>query len=288
MASLKDIKRRIGSVKSTQKITNAMKLVSASKFARASHAVQSARPYGQSFDQMVQKVVSGLSEGVRSSLMESREEKRSLFIVVGSDRGLCGGFNANLFKKSKEVIEQKKSEGIDVTLWGWGRRPSLFCQSMGLPTLPGLEKVLVNPQYSKSMELANKVMSHFESDFDRVYLCYPRFKSAIEQIPVAQLLLPVKPVDNTIESSNCSDVIVEPSGEKMLTSLLEQLIRSQIHRTLLESAASEHGARMSAMDSATNNAKEVQKKLTLQYNRARQAAITKELMEIIGGAEALN
>mgnify|MGYP002877758780 CR=1 FL=1 len=288
MASLKDIKRRIVSVKSTQKITNAMKLVSASKFAKASHAVQSSRPYSDNFAVMVKRVVGSLGSNFSSSFTDVKEEKKSLLVVVGSDRGLCGGLNTNLFKYTDKFLAEKRRAGVEMVLWGWGKRSIIYSKGLPEESLIGKEKVLAKPQYEDSAKLGLDLAARYTESYDRVYLCFPRFKSVIEQIPTVKQLLPVEPVSDVIGSSGSTDIIVEPSGRAMVEGMLQQLLNVQVHSFLLESAASEHGARMSAMDNATNNAKEVTKKLTLQYNRARQAAITKELMEIIGGAEALN
>lgn len=286
MASLKDIKRRIKSVKSTQKITNAMKLVSASKFARATHAVQASRPYGESFDQMVQKLVAVAGDS-ESKLLEQREEKRTLIVVVGSDRGLCGALNTNVFKVSQRLIDEKTSEGVEITLRGWGRRPLQFCRSID-GSSEGQEKVLEKPNYALACELGAYLMDQFESDkCDAIYIAYPKFKSAIEQPPTIKKLLPfsMEGSENGVPSEG---FLVEPDIQTVLPRLVSRWVNSSIHRILLEAMASEHGARMSAMENATNNAKEVTRKLTLKYNRARQAAITTELTEIISGAEALN
>lgn len=286
MANLKDIKRRIGSVQSTQKITNAMKLVSAAKFARAAHAIQAARPYGKEFDGVVNTLLA-MNEGeVSSPLVEQRPIKRRLFVVVGSDRGLCGGFNTNVFKFAEKCLAQYQGSQ-SLTVQGWGRRALLFCNRSGSEVLPGYEKILATPTYEQASELTDELVKRFlDKEFDEVFIIFPKFKSAVEQEPTLKKLLPVQ-----VEESSASaqgDVLVEPSLAQLLDPLLKRFLVSTVHRILLESAASEHGARMSAMDNATNNAKEVQKKLTLVYNRARQAAITTELTEIISGAEALN
>jgi F-type H+-transporting ATPase subunit gamma len=287
MANLKDIKRRIGSVKSTQKITNAMKLVSASKFARATHAVQASRPYGRSFDQMVTKILHLVEDSSLIPLLKVRDVSSVLVVVVGSDRGLCGGFNTNILKAAEQTIVKQQAHGA-VTLLGWGRRPLLFANRRMEANLEGREKVLAQPTYELASELAEELMEHFTAKrFDSIHIVYPRFKSAVEQEPTTVQLLPVIPASEGDHEQGL-DVILEPGLKPMVEPLVRRWVISTVHRILLESAASEHGARMSAMDNATSNAKEVQKKLTLVYNRARQAAITTELTEIISGAEALN
>ena len=289
MASLKDIKRRIQSVKSTQKITNAMKLVSASKFAKASQAVQSSRPYGKALDQVVENLVAAAGEDFESPFIKaSTSANRILVVVVGSDRGLCGAMNSGLFKLLESELSTGQFSGKDVTLVGWGKRPVQFSQRGLCPSLEGREKVLADTSYFNAKQLASDLVDRFEKgEFEEIHIAFPKFKSAIEQIPTTRKLLPFDRSAGE-SSSEQSEFIVEPALGEVLDRLVKRWIISTVHRILLEGAASEHGARMSAMDNATNNAKEVQKKLTLVYNRARQAAITTELTEIISGAEALN
>lgn len=291
MPSLKDIKRRIGSVGNTQKITRAMKLVSAAKFARASQAIQAARPYGQAFDQMVSKLASAADGKFDLELLEQREEKKILVVVLATDRGLCGGLNTNLFKFVQNAFREKLDEKIDVDTMLWGRRAILFGRTrLTRAPLKSREKVLAKPDYALAESLTDECLEAFrQQGYDRVYLAYMEFKSALTQTPRLQQLLPIpwKPEESVSEEVSLSKFVVEPDLESLLKSMLMRQLASKVHRALLNAAASEHGARMTAMDSATNNAKEVKRKLTLQYNRARQAAITKELIEIISGAEAL-
>ncbi len=283
MASLKDIKRRIVSVKSTQKITKAMKLVSAAKFAKATHAVQAARPYGKAFDQMVDRLVLAAGDDVACALKTKTAEKKTLVVVVGSDRGLCGALNSNVFKAVSRFLGGRSASEVAVA--GWGRRPSSFVNKLGLRVFATYEKVLADTSYLTARKLSEELVASFESgEFDAVYIAYPRFKSAVEQEPTIKKLLPFSPEPVTAADA---DYLVEPPMADLLEPLIKRWIASTVHRVLLESAASEHGARMSAMENATNNAKEVTRKLTLAYNRARQAAITTELTEIISGAEAL-
>ncbi len=288
MANLKDIKRRIGSVKSTQKITNAMKLVSAAKFARASHAVDAARPYARALDHMVEKLLTGQSD-LQSPLLRQGEEKKSLILILATDRGLCGGLNSNLFKAVSGFLKEKSQAGVTVDIHACGRRAISFSKKTNLKIVGQEEKVLEKVNVDSARRLVRGLEKHFVSEvYDHVYVAFPFYKSALDQLPTIEQVLPVK-VKRATEGENLRGYsIVEPGLDELLDKLLERKLVSYMLAALLSGTASEQGARMTAMDSATNNAKEVIRKLTLQYNRARQAAITKELIEIISGAEALN
>ena len=288
MANLKDIKTRIGSVKSTQKITNAMKLVSAAKFARASHAAEAARPYANALDKIVSKLLAGKAE-LESPLLREGEEKKILVLMLSPDRGLCGGLNSNMAKAVQAFIREKSAKGVtQVDLYAAGRRATLFGKKNNLAFKKQLEKVVEKANVDTARSLAKDAVEAFTSgEYDKVYVAYSYFKSALDQAPQIDQLLPV-PLNQSRGEGRGAEVIVEPGLDELLDKLLERKIVTNLFAALLSSLASEHGARMTAMDSATNNAREVIKKLTLQYNRARQAAITKELIEIISGAEALN
>ena len=288
MPNLKDIKRRIVSVKNTQKITHAMKLVSAAKFARANHAVLAARPYGDGFEEMVNKVVLAAGD-TQTPLTEVRSKnKRELLVVVSTDRGLCGSLNSALFKVATKFAREKMDAGIALDTMAWGRRATMFCKKVKWNLLSDKEKVTERPKYEVAVKLAEELVAGFSSDkYDAVHVAFVEFKSAMSQVPVIKQLLPVVPKKSLKAGAVSSDIIMEPVVGKLIGPVLERLVIAQTFRILLEAAASEHGARMTAMDSATKNAKEVIRKLTLQYNRGRQAAITKELIEITSGAEAL-
>lgn len=291
MPNLKDIKRRITSIGNTQKITRAMKLVSAAKFAKASQAVTAARPYGIAFDEMVAKLAALAEQAnIEAPLLRTAPEKKSLLVVLATDRGLCGGLNTNLFKASSNWIKTKRGEGVEVSTMLWGRRAILFGKNKlsNINTVSTREKVLATPKYSLAEELTDDLVERFQKEeFDRIYLAFVEFKSALTQTPKVVQLLPVTYEKGNEEQANLQNFVVEPDLKSLLEGLLLRRVASTIYRGILDAAASEHGARMAAMDSATNNAKEVRQELTLQYNRARQAAITKELIEIISGAEAL-
>jgi F-type H+-transporting ATPase subunit gamma len=288
MANLKDIKRRIGSVKSTQKITNAMKLVSAAKFARASHAIDAARPYAKALDRMVERLLAGQSE-LQSPLLRQVDEKHSLILVLATDRGLCGGLNSNLFKAVAAFLQEKAQSGVQLDIYAGGRRAISFAKKTGLKLIAQEEKVLEGVSLSSARRLVRELEKRFTSEiYDRVYIAFPFYKSALDQIPTVEQILPVRVKRGVDTEAAPSYAIVEPELDRLLDTLLERKLVSYTLAALLSGTASEQGARMTAMDSATNNAKEVTRKLTLQYNRARQAAITKELIEIISGSEALN
>ncbi|SME91122.1 ATP synthase F1 subunit gamma [Pseudobacteriovorax antillogorgiicola] len=290
MANLKDIKRRIGSVKSTQKITNAMKLVSAAKFARANAAVEASRPYAEAFKGMVSRLIASEGANLNSELLKQKSEKRVLLVLLATDRGLCGGLNTNLFKEAQTFIELKESEGVDVDLFACGRRAISFTKRMRNRTVGTREKVLEKPTIELAREMTAGWLDGFkDSTYESVYVLFPKFNSALDQAPTVEKILPlVMDTQSADQEAGEGDLIVEPSLHEFLDSLLEKKLLGSVYNAFLNGCASEHGARMTAMDSATSNAQEVIKKLTLQYNRARQAAITTELTEIISGAEALN
>ncbi len=290
MPSLKAIRRRIGSVKNTQKITRAMKMVAAAKFARASSAVRNARPYSVAFDAMVERIVAMAGEDVESPLLEQRPEKKSLFIVLSTDRGFCGSLNSNLFKFSVQRIAEKCKEDVEIAMVPWGKRAKLFAKKMKYKAVNAREKVLEKPSYQTAKDLADELIKKFaDKEYDRIYICYVEFLSAMSQRASIKQVLPVgksKSADAPVATADAT-LLVEPSPKELLEGLLKRVVARIIFKCMLEGAASEHGARMTAMDSATNNAQEVLRKMKIQYNRARQAAITKELIEITSGAQAL-
>ena len=284
MGSLKDTKRRIGSVKNTQKITRAMKLVSAAKFARANVAATNSRPYGEAFDRMVRRLSS--VAGAKSPLLQHRQIKKALLVLMTSDKGLCGGLNSNLIKKATAFANKQISSGVELEVVQWGKRGSAFSKSLDMRVIEKLEKILERPDYRMAATAAENFTRDFVSEkYDAIFAIYPKFVNALTQTPETVELLPfgVEDEDNADERT----FVFEPSSSELLDSLLKKQVANRLFRMMLEGSASEHSARMTAMDNATNNAEEVVKKLTLDYNRARQAAITKELIEITSGAEAL-
>ena len=292
MPSLKDIRRRISSIKNTQKITRAMKLVSAAKFARANSAVVAARPYAHAFDEMLKRLVEEIGEKASSPLMEIREEGRSLIAILSTDRGFCGSLNSNLFKTVSGFVQSKKAGDVEIDVVAWGKRARLFAQKSKLQVIESREKVLDKPSYDMVRQVALDLTEKFVSgQYDRIYVAFVEFKSALSQSPKVVQLLPLsRPNAEGNEGATANlgtGILIEPSAQEMVDGLLKRAVASTLFRMFLEGAASEHGARMTAMDSATNNASEVLRKMNIQYARARQAAITKELIEITSGAQAL-
>jgi F-type H+-transporting ATPase subunit gamma len=286
--NLKIIRKRIASVKNTQKITRAMKLVAAARLRRAQENITRMRPYALS----TLKLLSSLAARVESDeelhpLLARREEKKILLIVLTSDRGLAGSFNASVSKAAFRFFQERTAAGAQVTVAAIGRKGRDFLRRRGAPSKHTFSNIYEGLKYEKASEIGDVVVSEYAAhDFDACYLVYNEFKSAITQKVVVEKLLPIEPMP-VAENETAIDYIYEPDKRTILETLLPLYVNVEIYRALLESVASEHGARMTAMDNATRNAKDMIARLTLQANRARQAAITTELMEIIGGAEAL-
>ena len=290
MANLRAIRKRIGSVKSTQQITKAMKMVSAAKLKRAQDAIVAARPYARQMREVVQSVA-GRAGQEAHPLLAPRETKKVALLVVTSDRGLCGGFNSNLLRAANRFLRENEGKVEEVVLFAVGRKARDFFRRRHVPMRKEYMNVLGTLSYAHAKQIADDLVGGFlAEDFDEVVIAFNEFRSAISQAVRMDRLFPVI-FEQAGEDGKPSDVDVdylyEPSREEILATLLPRYVEAQIFRVLLESVAGEHGARMTAMDSATNNAVDMISRLTLQMNRARQAAITKELMEIIGGAEAL-
>jgi F-type H+-transporting ATPase subunit gamma len=289
MPSLKDIKKRIGTVKNTQQITKAMKMVSAAKLRRAQEAVVAARPYADKMHDVLSSLA--LREDADSHpLLARRGKSKALVVLITGDRGLCGGFNTNIAKAAERFIRQNKEGFESYELLIVGRKGNDYLKRRaGMDIIKVHEHLVGTGQvsYPTGALLGREVIELYSSeDYDAVFLIYNAFQSAMTQVQTVTQVLPVLPKE-VPEGSYFTDYIYEPSTSEVLGQLLPKHIEVQIFRSLLESAASEHGARMTAMDSASKNASEMIGKLTLQYNRARQAAITKELMEIISGAESI-
>ena len=288
MPSLKAIRKRIGSVKNTQKITRAMKLVAAARLRRAQEAIVAARPYSAALERVVSELADRAGRDAHPLLAE-RNGRRAQVVVMTSDRGLAGSFNTQVLRKTEVLLNEDLAEWDEVGLRLVGRKSNDYFKRRDGNIASYTPSGHQGGPLVLTRELANVVVTDFlEERVDRVYLIYSEFKSAMSQKPVVSQLLPIKPrVPAEGEGQRAGDFIYEPSKEELLEHLLPLYIQNGLYRASLESVASELGARMSAMDSATRNAGEMIGRLTLQYNRARQAAITKELLEIIGGAEAL-
>ncbi len=291
MPSLADIRKKISSVKSTQKITSAMKLVAASKLRRAQESITAARPYALEIGSILHRVAAGVptQEGqAPHPLLETHNEpKRILVMVLTSDRGLCGGFNASVLKQADAFIKENDAKYEVLDIGTIGRRGHDHYKKQKVATVKDYPGVFNDLTFRRATEIAEGISQEYmNKDLDAVYLLYNEFKSAMTQIMQVQQVLPIQPMDS--EDEGPADYIYESSQVAVLNKLAPRYLAIQIWRALLESSASEHGARMTAMDSATKNAKDMEDDFTLQYNRARQAAITRELMEIISGAEALS
>jgi len=294
MPSLKDLRVRINSVKSTRKITSAMKMVAASKLRRAQVAAEAARPYATRMARMVEALAVGMPEGAGGPPLLSGHgrDRVHLLILFTSDRGLCGGFNSTLVRATKHMINRLVSEGKEVKVLSVGRKGrEQLKREYGRHLIEGIEglgrKGITWPEALKVAETVTKLFD--EGAFDVATVIYNRFKSAISQevTPMQLIPLPVPPAQPGDTPSQKALYEFEPSEEALLAELLPRNLATQIFRALLESFASEQGARMTAMDNATRNAGDMLNLLTLRYNRTRQAFITKELIEIISGAEAL-
>jgi F-type H+-transporting ATPase subunit gamma len=285
MANLRDIRKRITSVKSTQQITKAMQMVAASKLKRAHDSVVAARPYAIKMNEVLASLALRTEEG-KHPLLQRREEKNVELIVMTSDRGLCGGFNHNVIKTSEKFFTEKQGEYENILLSVVGKKVRDYYRRQGRE----FATEFLNPgniTFSYAEEIAADVIDRYaEKTTDAVYVIYTEFKSAMTQNVIVQRLLPVEPM-KLAEDEVAVEYIYEPSEDELLADILPRYVYTQLFRMLLESVASEHGSRMTAMDSATSNAVEMVDRLTLLYNRARQAAITTELMEIVSGAEAL-
>ena len=283
MATLRDIQRRIRSVQSTQKITRAMKLVAAAKLRRAQERIVSARPYAAQMAELLGHLVSGDDEAVHP-LLEQREGPRRQIAIITADKGLAGAFNSNIIRRSLDLI--RESSAADLTLVVVGRKARDFYRRRPYTVKRDLIGFWDRLAYSHACELADFFMRQYlAGEVDEVWLLYNEFRSVAVQRPVRMQLLPIPRTEG--HAAESVDYIYEPGPEEILGELLPRHVRMQVYRALMESAAGEHGARMTAMEAATANAKEMIEVLTIQYNKARQEKITKELLDIVGGAEAL-
>ena len=286
MASLKSIKKRIVSVKNTRQITKAMKMVSAAKLRRAQENVVAARPYARKLGEVLQSLAGNL-EGDLHPLLEKREGKKLLLLVVTSDRGLCGGFNSNLCKAGERFVRANKDDYEQISVMTVGRKGYEYFKNR-LTVYKNFSNIISKPNYQIAAKLAQDVIDgYLAGEYDQVVLLFNSFRTVMSQDITFQQLLPVAPEEKVDVEENPVEFIYEPSVGELLAEILPKNIEVQLFKSMLESVAGEHGARMTAMDSASKNASEMIGKLTLQYNRARQAAITTELMEIISGSESI-
>ncbi len=292
MANLKEVKNRIVSVTSTQQITSAMKMVAAAKLRRAQDKIIQMRPYSQKMTKMLQNVTEGLDGSIENQFSVDREVNNVLLVVVSSDRGLCGAFNTNIFKNTVAHIEEKysyekKSGGLYI--FPVGKRAYDYFRKGNYQLVDKYHDLFGHLNFDDAKKGADEIMNGFvDKKWDKVDLIYNEFKNVATQILRKEQFLPILAPEKPESTTNNSvDYLIEPSAKFVIEDLMPKSLRIQFYKALLESNASEHGARMSAMDQATENAGELLKELKLTYNRTRQAAITKEILEIVGGAEAL-
>ena len=290
MASLDDLKKRIASVKSTQKITKAMKMVAAAKLRKAQESAEKGRPYSEKMNNIILNLSKGISdkENAPKLLSGTGNNKVHLCVVMTSDRGLCGGFNSNIIKKAKSYFSKISGEGKELKIITVGSKGNDQLKRVyGEKIIENISfKESKNTNYFDADKVGKIIIEKFEAgEFDICTIFYNQFKNVITQIPQAQQILPLN--NEKDESNSEASYEFEPDEDEILDNLLPKNISTQIFKAMLENSASEQGSRMSAMDNATRNAGEMVDKLTIEYNRSRQAAITKELIEIISGAESL-
>ena len=283
MANLKEIRNRISSVSSTMQITSAMKMVSAAKLKKAQDAITAMRPYSNKLTEILQ----GLSSSIDSDnkYAQKRSVKKVLIVSITSNRGLCGGFNSNIFKKSTEIASSVYSDS-DVSFVAIGKKGNDFLQKSFNVESNHID-IFDNLNMESVSLIAESLMEKFvNEDFDKIDIIYNKFKNAATQVVVNEQFLPISDIEE--DANNNSDYIFEPSKSEIIEELIPKSLKNQLFKSIRDSWASEHGARMTAMHKATDNATELRDQLKLAYNQARQAAITNEILEIVGGAEALN
>ena len=282
MPSIKEVKNRIGSVKSTQQLTKAMKMVAAAKLKKAQDKVLQLRPYSKKLNE----ILSNLSDSINNELFKERNVNKVLVVIVSSDKGLCGGFNSSLIKEFK--LFNNDNNFNNITVLPIGKKAYDFFKNSNFDLILDYWEELNEFSYEKSSEICDFIISSFiESRFDKVSIIYNEFKNVAVQKTVSENFLPVIKEETKQNDSN-NNYIFEPQKNKIIDDLIPQTLKTQLLKSVLESNASEQGSRMTAMSQATDNAGELLKELKLTYNRSRQAAITKEILEIVGGAEALN
>jgi F-type H+-transporting ATPase subunit gamma len=290
MATLRDIKRKIDAVKKTQQITRAMNMVAASKLRTTQQQLDQFVPYATQLTEIMNRVAAGVEPEGFPLLMAHEEVVKVELISLTADRGLCGAFNTNLIAAADKFIQEKEQEGLELSLTQLGRKGRDYFRRRKRPVRVFHEGMLNNPNYADASALGQEVIDLFLShEVDEVYVCYAEFINIVTQRPVIKKLLPIAPetMEEEGQEQELLEYIFEPSREGVLNDLLPNYIKLQLLEVFFQTAVSEHAARMAAMDNAVNNCKEMVRDLTLVYNKARQAAITAELMDIVGGVEAL-
>ena len=286
MANLKEIRSRITSVGSTMQITSAMKMVSAAKLKRAQDAITQMRPYANKLTDLLESLSANLDSSEGGVYTQKRIIKNVLLVVITSNRGLCGGFNAYIIKKAKNLIN-KKYTNTNISILSIGKKSSEHFVKNGFNVVGKHDELYSELNFDSVAKVAENIMSQFVAgEYDEVVLVYNQFKNAATQIIMSENFLPVQPPNK--QEIQQGDYIFEPTKQEIVEQLIPKSLKTQLFKAILDSHAAEHGARMTAMHKATDNAGELKKELTLTYNKARQAAITGEILEIVGGAEALN
>lgn len=290
MGNLKEVRTRIASISSNQKITSAMKMVSAAKFRRAQNAILTMRPYSEKLSEIINNI--DVADGLDTPYHQVRKAEKVLLVVIASNKGLCGAFNSNVIKEANRRIEYylETDKNITLNMITIGKRTTEFFSKRTPYVSESFIEILDKPSFDSISEIAEMIMKRFcEKEYDRVELIYNRFKNSLTQIVSTELFLPIATnVEGKTQTNIQSDYIFEPDKKSILREMIPLSLRSQFYRVLLDSLASEHGARMTAMQKATDNATELLKELKLTYNKARQTSITNEIIEIVSGAEALN
>ena len=286
MANLKEIRNRISSVSSTMQITSAMKMVSAAKLKKAQDAITAMRPYSDKLTELLQSLSATLDADSGSKFAEQREVKNVLIVSITSNRGLCGAFNSNILKRSTALAGQYTAKGQNVSFLTIGKKANDLL-SRSYPVISNESKIYDDLTFNNASVIAESLMEKFiAGEFDKIEVIYNKFKNAATQIVMTEQFLPIVPIES--QSNVSLDYIFEPSKEQIVEELIPKSLKTQLYKGIRDSFASEHGARMTAMHKATDNATELRDALKLTYNKARQAAITNEILEIVGGAEALN
>jgi len=291
MANLKEIRYRIESVKSTQQITSAMKLVAASRLRRAQDAILKLRPYAEKLYEIKNDLSASVDDIDGAEYSQERKPEKVLLVVISSNRGLCGAFNANSIKLAQSAIEGQYSnqyESGNLQMMFLGKKAADYFRRREYPILDINTEILTDLSFDNAVPIAEKLMNDFVlKEFDRIDIIYNRFKNAGMQIPTHERFLPIQPSKDENDSVAARDYIYEPEKETIVRELIPKTLKIQVYKALLDSFAAEHGARMTSMHKATDNAQELLKDLRLTYNKARQAAITNEIIEIVSGANAL-
>tara|TARA_B100001057_G_scaffold259540_1_gene259728 strand:- start:684 stop:1547 length:864 start_codon:yes stop_codon:yes gene_type:complete len=286
MANLKEIRNRISSVGSTMQITSAMKMVSAAKLKRAQDAILQMRPYANKLTELLVNLSSSLDSSDGGDFSSEREISNVLLVPITSNRGLCGGFNANIIKQTLNLIRNDYA-GKDVSILSIGKKSSEYFRNNNYNVISSHDEIFADLTYDNIARVSENIMQSFlDLKYDKVVLIYNQFKNAATQNVMSENFLPVQSPND--ENASIGDYIFEPDKKEIIQQLIPKSLKTQMFKAVLDSHASEHGARMTAMHKATENASELKKDLTLSYNKARQAAITAEILEIVGGAEALN